>query len=301
MACDMDDRLIALDFFCGMGGLSAAAAPRLEVAGAFDQSPHAKAAYLENLVHPFHSLNLHGLTCERIRRFKASVWLASPPCQPYSRKGLGRDLDDPRAETVRWLARRVEECPPRGLLVENVPEFAESRARELLVSSLRAQGFGITEVLVCPSELGIPNRRRRYYLLAAQRAPRVPEWSNLAVTRELADYLVPDPEEETWLDREELSDRWEALDRVQVGVPGQVSACFGSGYSRAALHSGSYLVMEDGRVRLFSPREILRLLHFPEGFRFPRDMELSTCYRLAGGSVNVLVVSQLLDALLDAV
>ncbi|KAJ3210205.1 tRNA (cytosine-5-)-methyltransferase [Entophlyctis luteolus] len=52
------------------------------------------------------------------------------------------------------------------------------------------------------------------------------------------------------------------------------------------------------RLRYFSPREVARLLGFPEWYSFPKDMTNSQCWKLLGNSVNVIVVALMLEYLL---
>ena len=52
------------------------------------------------------------------------------------------------------------------------------------------------------------------------------------------------------------------------------------------------------QLRYFTPREVSNLMCFPESFDFPSDMTLNQKYRVLGNSVNVLVVSVLLQYLL---
>jgi len=53
-----------------------------------------------------------------------------------------------------------------------------------------------------------------------------------------------------------------------------------------------------GRVRRFTPRELLSLFGFPSEFTFPKDIPLEHQYKLIGNSVNVTVVSRVATELL---
>lgn len=50
-------------------------------------------------------------------------------------------------------------------------------------------------------------------------------------------------------------------------------------------------------LRYFSPREVARLMCFPEYFRFPDNVSIKQKYRLLGNSVNVHVVAVLIKIL----
>ncbi len=78
------------------------------------------------------------------------------------------------------------------------------------------------------------------------------------------------------------------------------SHCFTSSYGLSIVHSGSYLATERG-VRRFSPREILRLLCFPAGFRLPQSLTLRKAWELAGNSLCVAAVRHVLAAIPELV
>ena len=51
-------------------------------------------------------------------------------------------------------------------------------------------------------------------------------------------------------------------------------------------------------LRYFTPREVANLMAFPVSFSFPPSVSLKTRYRLLGNSLNVLIVTNLLNILL---
>jgi DNA (cytosine-5)-methyltransferase 1/tRNA (cytosine38-C5)-methyltransferase len=61
------------------------------------------------------------------------------------------------------------------------------------------------------------------------------------------------------------------------------------------MNAGSYLQWGE-TVRRFSPEEITRLLHFPDGFRFPDELSLRKKWHLAGNSLSVVAVREVLRA-----
>jgi tRNA (cytosine38-C5)-methyltransferase len=52
------------------------------------------------------------------------------------------------------------------------------------------------------------------------------------------------------------------------------------------------------KLRYFTPREIANLHGFPSTFHFPPSFSLKQCFSLLGNSLNVVVVSELIDYLL---
>ncbi|KAI7884131.1 S-adenosyl-L-methionine-dependent methyltransferase [Mucor mucedo] len=92
----------------------------------------------------------------------------SPPCQPYTRIGLQQGSVDARAKSFLHLLKVLGEMEhkPKYILVENVKGFEESDSREMLVDKLTHCDYTFQEFLLTPLQLGIPNSRMRYYLLA---------------------------------------------------------------------------------------------------------------------------------------
>lgn len=292
----------ALELFCGIGGFAAAAAGRgIRVAGAIDQSPSALDVYRLNFPgHDAWQLNLENVTPEELQVFGADFWWLSPPCQPYTLRGAGRDASDPRAlsflRILDIMARMAESALPPHLALENVEGFARSETRSRLVRLLSERGYRLQECRLCPTELGVPMRRPRYYLMASRRRLDPPVLVADMPLTPLGDYLDGNGREGGLLLAGEVVEKFGKGFRILDPMdPKAYATCFTSGYGRSLMHAGSYLRCAGG-VRRFAPEEIARLLHFPEGFRFPDRMTLRKKWHLVGNSLSVVVVRKILEA-----
>ncbi len=284
-----------LELYCGIGGCAAALGSRAEVVAAVDINRDALAVYRRNFPHPVVARTIEALGAGELARWRADLWWLSPPCQPFTRRGLRRDDADPRSASLLHLIELLDQAPPAALALENVPGFAGSRTHARLRATLDRLGYRVAERLLCPSELGVPCRRRRFYLLASRR-PLLEPPAERRARRPLAAYLDRRPQPGLW-PAAELVDRYRhALDRVDPGDPAAVAACFTSAYGRSPVRSGSYLVTPRG-LRRFSPAEILRLLGFPAGYSLPPELPLATAWRLVGNSLSVDAVREVLAAL----
>ena len=281
-----------LELFCGIGGCAAALDARVAEVLAVDQSPIALRTYRANF--PRHRvLELHLAAARTLP--EADLWWLSPPCQPYTIKGRRRDLDDPRAASLVRVLELLAAAPPRELALENVPGFRGSRAHARLREVLDECGFLVAEQELCPTQLGVPNRRRRFFVAASRLGPPAPPRRAGAVSA-LADHLDPEPDPE--LDVEPaLLRRYEgALEVVDPADPGAIATCFASAYGRSPVRSGSYVLGPRG-PRRFSPAEILRLLGFPAGFGFAPGTSRRQAWALAGNSLCVPAVRAVLATL----
>jgi len=297
--------LRALELFCGMGGFAAATAgSNLRVVGAFDQDQAALATYRLNFPdHVTRQVDLGRVSAWELTAGGIDFWWLSPPCQPYCERGVRRDLVDPRARSlahlIDLLGRVAEAVLPRHFALENVVGFVTSEAHRRLTEVLTSRGYHLQERLLCPTELGIPSRRPRYYLAASLETLRPVLPPATHTTRPLSSSLaLPENQHERaglLMPPDILARFGKGLHIIDPDDLGACTTCFTSGYGRSLKASGSYLQCAGG-VRRFSPEEIVRLLHFPEGFRFPGELSLRQRWSLVGNSLSVAAVREVLRA-----
>jgi site-specific DNA-cytosine methylase len=294
-----------LELYCGIGGCAAAVAGAAEVVAALDVNRVSLAVYRLNFPHPASVYSLESLRDDDPRVRQADAWWLSPPCQPYTRRGHRRDLDDPRSASLAHLLRVLERVQPPAVALENVPGFQGSDAHGRLLAILERCGYSVAERLLCPTELGIPNRRRRFYLVASRAGLHA--WRSLAGVprRPLASFLDEQDALELLVDPDLVRQYARAVDIVNADDPDAIAATFTSAYGRSPVRSGSYLRRRapgidpppEILVRYFSPAEILRLLGFPAGYRLPDEMPVDAAWRLLGNSLSVPAVREVLSAL----
>ncbi len=295
----------ALELFCGIGGFAAAVAGwNVQVVGALDQSAEALAVYRSNFPeHPAKQVDLERVSAWELTNFSADLWWLSPPCQPYCERGVRRDLADHRARSLvrilEILARMPADRLPRHLALENVAGFVGSQAHDRLTGLLAERGYGLVERQLCPTDLGVPSRRPRYYLAASRGPLQAPEPSPPEKCKGLGEYLDPLPEDaippELRLADDILARFGRGLRILDPSDPAAYTTCFIAGYGRSIVNAGSYL-RNGGTVRRFTPGEIARLLHFPAGFSFPATLPLRKQWHLIGNSLSIVAVRELLRA-----
>jgi site-specific DNA-cytosine methylase len=161
---------------------------------------------------------------------------------------------------------------------------------------LRGLGYQVRELELCPTALGVPMVRRRYYLLADRGGP-VPEPVLRPVGRPLAAHLDGSVERgthpELFASDELLARYGDNLPLVDPTEPDAVTHCFTGAYGRSPVYSGSWLVTPQG-PRLLLPGEIARLLGFASSFRLPVPKR-AKAYKLVGNALSVDVVRALVS------
>src|SRR5262249_12545841 len=131
---------IAVDFFCGVGGLSLGLhRAGFNVVGAFDIDPVHLATYSKNFpTTKAIESDLRHLIGSSVRRqlslptqTQIDLVCGGPPCQGFSLIGK-RQVDDPRNELLIEFIRLITELQPRYFIIENVAGLMLGKARSVL-------------------------------------------------------------------------------------------------------------------------------------------------------------------------
>lgn len=260
---------------------------------AYDQNDAAINTYNANFEHKAEKFNLEKFDEKHLDSLHVDFLWMSPPCQPYTTKGAQKDLDDNRADSFKNILMAILTCKelPSCIGLENVKGFKDSDARNLLITTLEKRNYYISETLLCPSELGIPNRRMRYYLCASLRPLKSIQKS--FTCKALSEY-IKEPLEPFLLPQKILEKFGDGFRIVNPEQHNAYSTCFTSSYSKSWMHSGAYLSCSEG-VRLFEPKEIASLMGFGDDFIFPDNLTRRQCYKLVGNSLSVYALKTVLS------
>jgi DNA (cytosine-5)-methyltransferase 1 len=178
------------DLFCGIGGLSIGleeAAWTLGLEVEHVMAADTDAALLERYDANFGVTHLHPGPIEELvdgelgaaateaeRELREMVGeldlvLAGPPCQGHSDLNNHTRRDDPRNALMLRVARFAEVCRPRTLLIENVPGAQRDKdgVIERTRSHLEQLGYAVETGVQRADEVGVAQRRRRFFLLAS--------------------------------------------------------------------------------------------------------------------------------------
>src|SRR5262245_51064212 len=104
-----------VELHCGIGGCAAALGEAAEAVAAFDVNTVALDVYRYNFAHSAHACVIESLRPDDPRLRDADLWWTSPPCQPYTRRGKRRDLDDPRSAGFLHVLALLEGIRPPAL------------------------------------------------------------------------------------------------------------------------------------------------------------------------------------------
>lgn len=171
----MSEVLTAIDLFAGAGGATQGLTDAgFVVLGAVEMDSVAAKSYRAN--HAAVRLweqDIRTLPAKSVARQlelnpgQLTLLKACPPCQGFSTLAGGNvDVDDPRNDLVGHTIRFVRALLPKSVLVENVPGLGRDRRSGELLSQLHDLGYASKSYVVDAADFGVPQRRKRYIVLA---------------------------------------------------------------------------------------------------------------------------------------
>ena len=164
----------AIDCFAGAGGLSLGLTQAgIRVCLAFDSDAIAVRTHNQNLgnsaivAHAEAISGLELLQAASLSRGDCDLVVGGPPCQGFSRQRRGT-TEDARNDLVHEFLRLVIEIEPRMFLMENVGALGGPRGRAhlpALLDTAEAAGYRVQKRVLDAAEYGVPQRRRRLFLV----------------------------------------------------------------------------------------------------------------------------------------
>ncbi len=167
-----------IDLFAGVGGLSLGFERegfRVVLANEYD--PSIAEAYIKNrdnpkmIVEDIRKLPVH----ETFGQYKGkiTVVVGGPPCQGYSQKGQRKTIHDERNFLFRYFVDVVKEVEPQYFVMENVPNLLTSEGgffKKELISLFENLGYSVNADVLCASDYGVPQDRRRAFIIGKKGA-----------------------------------------------------------------------------------------------------------------------------------
>ena len=181
------DRPLAVDLFCGAGGLSwGLEAAGYRVALSVDTDARSLESHNHNFPGRAVALDLgteagRQAVISQCEGLNIDLVAGGPPCQPFSLAGRAklrslvetgvRDATDQRRELWQSFLDVVECLEPRVVLLENVPDMAlgdDMMVVRLLLDRLERSGYRADARIVSACGHGVPQQRRRLIVVGAR-------------------------------------------------------------------------------------------------------------------------------------
>lgn len=222
-----------IDLFAGIGGFHAA----MKSFGgtcvyAVEMDPRARRVYEANWGHPASGFNVAGdITLDDPAEIPDhEVLCAGFPCQPFSKSGAQRGMDEARGTLFYNIAKIIEAKRPLVVLLENVRNLIGPRHEhewDVIIATLRQLGYHVSRTpaifsphLLPPRLGGTPQVRERVFITATRSdvLSRVPaEAAGPGPVASMKDRFPLSDDDSSRFDPKSSTDGWhllEVLDEV---------------------------------------------------------------------------------------
>ncbi len=301
-----------IDLFCGIGGFHLALSSfGAQCVFASDIDDNAREIYGKN----FNLVPKGDITKIKNKDIpKHDILCAGFPCQPFSISGNMQGFNDPRGKLFFEIIRIARYHKPKIIFLENVKNFENHNNGETLKTvkkKLNEVGYNVFDKVLISSYYGIPQARKRLYIVAIKKSLKITEFNfpQGTLTDKTVEDIVFDESEKynVMVNREYILDkkpikRNGLIHIAKIGKGRQGERVYSpSGYAATLSSQGGGLggktgmYLFEGKIRKLYPRECARVMGFPDDFEYAK--EISIAYKQFGNSVVVDVLQYILKEL----
>lgn len=170
-----NNRISAIDLFCGAGGLTHGLIQSgINVAAGFDIQSSCRYPYEKNNSGAkFFNQDIKNIQAKDLLHLypgnDIKLLAGCAPCQPFSKYSQGRDAkSDARWPLLYEFSRLIDGVMPELVTMENVPDVAKHKVYQDFVLHLKSAGFEVWAGKVYCPDYGMPQRRTRHVLMASR-------------------------------------------------------------------------------------------------------------------------------------
>ena len=138
-----------------------------------DSDPHVQAFLRANL--PFTRYHENVFDAGFVNEERVQIFMAGPPCQPFSPEGQRGGSSDCRANTVTPIKDYISRARPDCWVLENVPPWQSSTVFQETMEELRSlktaagdQYYNMYSQVLSTHQFGAPQRRSRLYCVGIE-------------------------------------------------------------------------------------------------------------------------------------
>lgn len=163
--------ITCVDLFCGCGGMSLGFQNAgFEILEAFDNWKPALDVYNSNFEHPGTIMDLGGEEAKKyISKLSPQMIIGGPPCQDFSSAGPN-NFHSARASLAGNFVEIIELVKPLYFVLENVPRIRIRPIFKEIEGKLKKLGYGLTTKILDASLCGVPQIRKRLFMVGALHA-----------------------------------------------------------------------------------------------------------------------------------
>lgn len=271
----IQEQAVVLDLFAGCGGLSLG----FEAAGfrtiGFEMVKEAVDTYNKNLNGQCHNHFLE-VGFDYPESEKIDIIIGGPPCQPFSRFGNQKGIEDARDGFPIFIdaVRRIQ---PKVFMFENVANILGRHKwyLDLIVKELNDIGYYVDYKVMNAVDYGVPQRRERLICVGHRASFCFPtiEAKQRTVAEAIGDTMLsPEPESKILTPRQDeyiaVYEKKSHCVNPRDLYPDRPARTITCRNLAGATSDMQRVRLEDGRRRRITEREAARLQTFPDWYEF---------------------------------
>lgn len=232
---------------------------------------------------------------------KHDILCAGFPCQPFSHIGKREGFKHPTQGTMfHEIVRIIENKKTPVLFLENVPGLInhdDGNTLQVIIETLQDMGYKVQHTVLDASHFGIPQKRKRFYLVAfLDHTVRFEFPSPPMIFKNIGDILETDITGYSISEHLQKSYLFKKDDGKPVIVDKSSTGAIKtlvSTYHKIQRLTGTFVKDGETGIRLLTTTECKAIMGFPENFVIP--VSRTQMYRQMGNSVVVPVVTKIAE------
>lgn len=175
-----NNKLKAIDFFCGCGGMTYGLTQSgIDVIAGIDNDPNCKETYkinnpnsefIETDIHDLSEENLANLT-EIKKNDESLIFICCSPCQFWTKINTNKNNNQKSKNLLNEFHRFVNWFKPGYLIIENVPGLLKNKKERILedfIEFLMSESYVYDHDIINANHYGVPQNRKRYLMIATK-------------------------------------------------------------------------------------------------------------------------------------
>jgi len=232
---------------------------------------------------------------------KHDILCAGFPCQPFSHIGKREGFEHPTQGTMFYeIVRIIKDKKTPVLFLENVPGLInhdDGNTLQIIIETLQTMGYKVHHTVLNASHFGIPQKRKRFYLVAFldqkiqfefPKPPMISKDIGEVLEQDVTGYSISEHLQKTYLFK--VDDGRPTL--VDKNSTGPIKTLV-STYHKIQRLTGTFVKDGETGIRLLTTNECKAIMGFPENFVIP--VSRTQMYRQMGNSVVVPVVTKIAE------
>jgi DNA (cytosine-5)-methyltransferase 1 len=316
-------QLKVVSLFCGVGGMDLGALGGFRFLGqsykklpttialATDFDPKALEIYNSNFSHGAMLADIRDLGLGSIP--KHEILTGGFPCQSFSVAATNPPrlgYTDLRGQLFFEMVRVLKSKKPKVFVAENVKGLLSANGRKafpLVIKAFEEAGYHIHWKILNASDFGVPQKRERVFIVGFRSKShflkfKFPEPGSSV--RVLSDVLETAVDESFFFSERAVKGMKSSktsviMNKGRAQSPDEPCNTVGAHLAKVSLNSTDPVYLENGRYRMFSPREVARIQSFPETFSLVGSK--SAQYRGLGNAVAPVMMWHVMRAILRAI